>query len=120
MEQPYPILEYDPSPEAIYSPQHHIVRSADVPAHCVLCFFHDVIAASPTEHPRDGWLRLTRMEDLRPGDVIAEVDGKSTTLHFLRQQTDKPVERPDFCLADFIAPQDSGKADWIGASSTGT
>jgi 5-methyltetrahydrofolate--homocysteine methyltransferase len=36
-------------------------------------------------------------------------------LHFLRQQTDKPVERPDFCLADFIAPQDSGKRDWIGA-----
>jgi 5-methyltetrahydrofolate--homocysteine methyltransferase len=28
---------------------------------------------------------------------------------------DKPVERPDFCLADFIAPKDSGKRDWIGA-----
>ena len=26
-------------------------------------------------------------------------------LHFLRQQVDKPVERPDFCLADFIAPK---------------
>ena len=38
-----------------------------------------------------------------------------TTLHFLRQQVDKPVERPDFCLADFIAPRDSGKQDWIGA-----
>ena len=37
------------------------------------------------------------------------------TLHFLRQQVDKPVERPDFCLADFIAPADSGKQDWIGA-----
>ncbi len=36
-------------------------------------------------------------------------------LHFLRQQADKPVERPDFCLADFIAPRDSGKRDWIGA-----
>ena len=35
-------------------------------------------------------------------------------LHFLRQQVDKPVERPDFCLADFIAPKDSGKQDWIG------
>ena len=42
-------------------------------------------------------------------------DGKQTeTLHFLRQQVDKPVERPDFCLADFIAPKDSGKQDWIG------
>ena len=32
------------------------------------------------------------------------------TLHFLRQQVDKPVERPDFCLADFIAPKDSRQA----------
>ncbi len=39
---------------------------------------------------------------------------ESQTLHFLRQQVDKPVERPDFCLADFIAPQESGKRDWIG------
>ena len=37
------------------------------------------------------------------------------SLHFLRQQVDKPVERPDFCLADFIAPKASGKQDWIGA-----
>ena len=37
-----------------------------------------------------------------------------STLHFLRQQVDKPVERPDFCLADFIAPKDSGVDDWIG------
>ncbi|MBN6148737.1 methionine synthase [Xanthomonas sp. AmX2] len=36
-------------------------------------------------------------------------------LHFLRQQVDKPIERPDFCLADFIAPKASGKQDWIGA-----
>ncbi|MFT3762191.1 MAG: methionine synthase [Pseudoxanthomonas sp.] len=42
-------------------------------------------------------------------------EGLSVTLHFLRQQVDKPVERPDFCLADFIAPKDSGKPDWIGA-----
>ncbi|WP_304438437.1 vitamin B12 dependent-methionine synthase activation domain-containing protein, partial [Lysobacter sp. Root690] len=35
-------------------------------------------------------------------------------LHFLRQQADKPADRPDFCLADFIAPKDSGRQDWIG------
>ncbi|MDO9016707.1 MAG: hypothetical protein Q7V43_07335 [Myxococcales bacterium] len=33
--------------------------------------FHDVIAASPVDRPRDGWLRLARVQDLRPGDVIA-------------------------------------------------
>ena len=34
--------------------------------------------------------------------------------HHLRQQADKPAERPDFCLADFVAPKESGKQDWIG------
>jgi 5-methyltetrahydrofolate--homocysteine methyltransferase len=37
------------------------------------------------------------------------------TLRFLRQQVDKPPGRPDFCLADFIAPKESGVKDWIGA-----
>ncbi|PNS07907.1 methionine synthase [Solilutibacter silvestris] len=47
--------------------------------------------------------------------VIAPANERpATTLHFLRQQVDKPVERPDFCLADFIAPATSGKQDWIG------
>ncbi|MES5815373.1 methionine synthase [Pseudoxanthomonas sp. Soil82] len=52
----------------------------------------------------------------RHGDdvVLRHADGEAT-LHFLRQQVDKPVERPDFCLADFIAPHDSGVQDWIGA-----
>ena len=36
------------------------------------------------------------------------------TLHSLRQQADKPVERPNLCLADFIAPKEFGKPDWIG------
>jgi 5-methyltetrahydrofolate--homocysteine methyltransferase len=40
---------------------------------------------------------------------------ETTRLHFLRQQVDKPADRPDFCLADFIAPKDSGRQDWIGA-----
>jgi len=36
------------------------------------------------------------------------------TLRHLRQQVDKPVERPDFCLSDFVAPKESGLQDWIG------
>ncbi len=36
-------------------------------------------------------------------------------LHCLRQQAEKPADRPDFCLADFVAPKDSGVADWVGA-----
>ena len=66
------------------------------------------------------WLRAKAVIGLFPAqsvgdDVVLDVDGVPTTLHFLRQQVDKPVERPDFCLADFVAPQASGKQDWMGA-----
>ena len=42
MNQPYPILEFDPNPEAIIEPS-RLLRPKDVPEHCVLCFFQDVI-----------------------------------------------------------------------------
>jgi 5-methyltetrahydrofolate--homocysteine methyltransferase len=35
-------------------------------------------------------------------------------LHHLRQQAEKPAERPDFCLSDFVAPKDANKQDWLG------
>ncbi|MBP6748176.1 MAG: methionine synthase [Xanthomonadaceae bacterium] len=53
---------------------------------------------------------------LPPSQPSPASGGRSevATLHFLRQQVDKPVDRPDFCLADFVAPKTSGKQDWIG------
>jgi len=36
------------------------------------------------------------------------------TVHFLRQQLAKGDDRPNFCLADFVAPKASGRADYIG------
>jgi 5-methyltetrahydrofolate--homocysteine methyltransferase len=36
-------------------------------------------------------------------------------LHHLRQQRGKPQGRPHLCLADFVAPKDSGICDYIGA-----
>jgi 5-methyltetrahydrofolate--homocysteine methyltransferase len=38
-----------------------------------------------------------------------------TTLHHLRQQTRLPAGKPNRCLADWIAPKDTGIADYIGA-----
>jgi uridine phosphorylase len=38
----FPILEFDLDRTAIIEPQ-AVVDAADVPEHCVLCFFHDVI-----------------------------------------------------------------------------
>ena len=51
-----------------------------------------------------------RVLESRPGSL----PHSSATLHFLRQQAEKPPGRPDFCLADFIAPAGSGVEDWIG------
>jgi 5-methyltetrahydrofolate--homocysteine methyltransferase len=47
-------------------------------------------------------------------DVIVHAE-TTTTLHFLRQQAEKPSDRPNLCLADFIAPQHAAVQDWIGA-----
>jgi len=33
----------------------------------------------------------------------------------LRQQFEKGPGRPNLCLTDFVAPKESGKADWVGA-----
>jgi 5-methyltetrahydrofolate--homocysteine methyltransferase len=65
------------------------------------------------------WLRARAVIGFWPAnsrgdDVVVQTSDGPVTLHHLRQQADKPVERPDFCLSDFIAPQESGKQDWIG------
>ncbi len=39
----------------------------------------------------------------------------TTVLHHLRQQMAKPDDRPNRCLADYIAPESSHKKDYIGA-----
>ncbi|HEY2345640.1 MAG TPA: methionine synthase [Xanthomonadaceae bacterium] len=72
------------------------------------------------------WLTAKAVVGLWPANSVGddvelllpplEGDGiRRATLHFLRQQAEKPADRPDFCLADFVAPKDSGVQDWIGA-----
>lgn len=41
-----------------------------------------------------------------------------TTLHHLRQQTAKAIAKPNYSLADFIAPKESGITDYIGGFVT--
>lgn len=38
----YPILEHDPAPDAFIDPV-SIIKPRDVPEHCVICFFHEVV-----------------------------------------------------------------------------
>lgn len=46
-------------------------------------------------------------------------DGRPlATLHHLRQQTIKPDSKPNLSLADFIAPKESGKTDYVGGFIT--
>ncbi len=41
-------------------------------------------------------------------------EDRLTTLHMLRNQADRGAGRPNFCLADFVAPEDSGLNDYVG------
>ena len=49
-------------------------------------------------------------------EVYSDVDRSEVlnTFHFLRQQQEKPVNQFNHCLADYIAPKDSGRIDYIG------
>ena len=42
--QDFPILEYDPAPQALIEPA-HLLPQQDVPAGCVLCFFQEVLTS---------------------------------------------------------------------------
>ena len=44
-----PLLDHDLAPEAITKPGRHI-QPRDVPEHCVICFFHDVLNKVISEH----------------------------------------------------------------------
>jgi 5-methyltetrahydrofolate--homocysteine methyltransferase len=57
-------------------------------------------------------------------DIVLYADDNRSeviaTLHHLRQQNVKAPGRPNYCLSDFIAPVDSGKADYIGGFAVTT
>jgi 5-methyltetrahydrofolate--homocysteine methyltransferase len=55
----------------------------------------------------------------RTGDSVevyadAERSKVLHTFHFLRQQLEKPADQHNHCLADYIAPKDSGRIDYLG------
>ncbi len=73
---------------------------------------------------QDQWLTARAVIGFFPAnsdgdDIVLFTDDTRTerleTLHHLRQQNMKAPGRPNYCLSDFIAPLDSGKADYIGA-----
>jgi len=45
----YPILEFDSSPTAFIEPS-QVIRPRDMPEHCIICFFKDVVDKIVAEH----------------------------------------------------------------------
>lgn len=56
MNQPYPILEFDPTRTAIIEPSKRI-KLMDVPEHCVICFFKEIVTKVCKEHETKTILR---------------------------------------------------------------
>jgi 5-methyltetrahydrofolate--homocysteine methyltransferase len=57
-------------------------------------------------------------------DIVVFADearrGIRTTFRMLRQQGDKPPAQPEQALSDFVAPRESGLADYLGAFAVTT
>jgi 5-methyltetrahydrofolate--homocysteine methyltransferase len=73
---------------------------------------------------RGRWLTASGVYGLWPANSVGDdieiyADEKrsrvAATWHNLRQQNEKPPGNPNQCLADFVAPKDSGVADYMGA-----
>ncbi|MDY7576971.1 methionine synthase [Herbaspirillum sp. RTI4] len=70
----------------------------------------------------NGVIALLPANSINDDDIVIYTDESRTevalTYYGARQQTEKPVidgvARPNQCLSDFIAPKDSGIADYIG------
>ncbi len=59
MDPEYPILEYDPTEEAVIEPKRLVKPLAEIPERGVICFFHEVIKQFADEG------RLTLLKNLR-------------------------------------------------------
>jgi len=74
---------------------------------------------------RERWVTMSGVFGIYPAAQVAGEDieiyrdesrrERLMTWHNLRQQNQKPTGRANLCLADFIAPRESGVRDWIGA-----
>ena len=77
-EHDFPILEYDPGRDAMIEPS-RVLSPIDIPRHCVLCFFQDVIT---TLHEA-GQLRVVHMlgSEMGPNPVYEmDFDGRRLAL----------------------------------------
>ncbi len=79
---------------------------------------------------KEKWLSANAVFGLFPANTVDSDDIEiyadesrkkvAMTWHNLRQQTKKPADIPNFCLADYIAPKDSKVKDYIGGFAVTT
>jgi uridine phosphorylase len=84
---PYPILEFDPSPEAFIEPS-KIIQARDLPEHCVICFFREVIEKVVSQYNAKIVVQ-NRWED--GPHIIYEIDYKDRRLAFLHPGVGAPI-----------------------------
>jgi uridine phosphorylase len=115
MNQPYPILEFDPNPDSIIESS-QLIRPKDVPECCVLCFFQDVI----TGLMQSGQARVVDTRRSEIGSHLVNdmaVDGRA--LAVLHPGVGAPLAAS---LLEELIALDCGEAwdhrDWVGRVST--
>ena len=73
---------------------------------------------------REKWLSANGVIGLWPAnsdgddvEIYADEtrDRTLAVIHCLRQQTERPSGKPNYCLADFVAPKGAAIPDWLGA-----
>jgi 5-methyltetrahydrofolate--homocysteine methyltransferase len=79
---------------------------------------------------KEKWLTANAVFGLFPANTVNSDDIEiytdekrnkvAMTWHNLRQQTKKPADIPNYCLADYIAPKDSKVKDYIGGFAVTT
>jgi len=79
---------------------------------------------------KEKWLTANAVFGLFPANTVNNDDVEiytdesrkkvAVTWHNLRQQTKKPADIPNYCLADYVAPRATGVADYIGAFAVTT
>jgi uridine phosphorylase len=84
----YPIIEYDPTPSALIEPA-RLVKRADAPEHCVICFFKEVIEQVAAEHQAKVLLEESNWED-GPHRVY-EITHQGQRLAFLHPGVGAPI-----------------------------
>jgi uridine phosphorylase len=76
----YPILEYDPTPIAFLEPS-RLINPRDMPEHCVMCFFKDVMDKVITKHDAKMLVGNKWEESPHPVYEIAYQDSRLAFFH---------------------------------------